>query len=134
MAHKFILASFSPVFKKMLYGNLKETKDVIQVRQTTAEAFALLIDYFYQVDINCEELTIFELFDLVNLAERYDVPELMNELTRQMEIVPITMKNIMEVSITASKFSYFEAASSALLLNCAKVFKENVVKDKDQIE
>ena len=30
-AHKSILAAFSPVFKKMFYGTLKETKDVIPV-------------------------------------------------------------------------------------------------------
>merc|ERR1719481_750481 len=76
MAHKLILASYSPVFKRMFYGAMKETKDVIPVEQCTAKAFSLLIDHFYQVDINCKEMTIEELFDLVNLAEKYDVPKL----------------------------------------------------------
>jgi len=134
MAHKIILASFSPVFKKMFYGAMKETKDVIIVEQSTADAFSLLIDYFYQVDVNCKDMTIVQIFDLVNLAERYDVPDLMDELKGQMELVPITMNNIMEVATIASKFSYFEAASSTLLLNCAKVFKEKVTKDRDQIK
>ena len=133
-AHKLVLASSSPVFKRMFYGAMKETKDVIPVEQSTADAFSLLLDYFYQKDINCKEMTIVELFDLVNLAERYDVPDLMDELKGQMELVPITMKNIMEVVTIASKFSHFEAASSTLLLNCAKVFKEEVTNDRDQIK
>ena len=44
------------------------------------------------------------------------------------------MKNIMEVATTASRFSYFEAASSTLLMHCAKVFKEIVTKDREQID
>ena len=70
MAHKFILASVSPVFKKMFYGVMKESNDIIPVKQTPADAFSLLIDYFYQVEISCKEMTILELFELVNLAER----------------------------------------------------------------
>ena len=78
-----ILASFSPVFKKMFYGAMKETRDEIPVDETTGKAFNKLVDYVYQVDINCEDMSLYELFELVNLAERYDVPELMNELIGQ---------------------------------------------------
>jgi len=134
MAHKFILAACSPVFKKMFYGVLKETSDIIPVKHTTADAFSRLIDYIYQVDICCEGMTILETFDLVNLAERYDVPEFMDELIEQMKLVPITMKNIMEVAKAATEFSHFEAASSALLLNCAKHFQEKVNKAEDQVK
>jgi len=134
MAHKFIMAACSPVFKKMFYGVMKETSDIIPVKHTTADAFSRLIDYIYQVDICCEGMTILETFDLVNLAERYDVPELMDELTEQMKLVPITMKNIMEVATTANKFSHFEAASSALMLTCAKHFQEKVNKAEDQVK
>lgn len=133
-AHKLILAACSPVFKRMFYGAMKETKDVILIEQSTADAFSVLIDYFYQVDINCIDMTVKELFDLVNLAERYDVPELMYELMGQMKIVPICMENLMDVADTALKLSCFELASSTLLMNCAKVFKEKVTKVRDRID
>ena len=55
----------------------------------------------------------------------------MDELTGQMELVPVTMKNIMEVATIASNFSHFEAASSALLLSCAKYFQLHVIKGQD---
>jgi len=133
-AHKLILAACSPVFKRMFYGAMKETKDVILIEQSTADAFSVFIDYFYQVDITCNDMTIKELFDLVNLAERYDVPELMDELTGLMKIVPISMKSLMDVADTALKFSCFELASSTLLLNCAKAFKKKVSKVRDRID
>jgi len=127
-AHKSILAVISPVFKRMFYGAMKETRDVIPVGQTTADAFEKLIDFFYHVDIDYKSMTVLELFDMVNLAEQYDVPKLMQELIVGLTMVPLTMQNFMEVANIASKFSQFENASSALLLHCAKYFHEKVTE------
>ena len=68
--HKIILGLFSPVFKRGFFGPAKESKDVIPVRQTTLEAFKLLVDYIYSKDINLKSLTLLELYDVVNLAEK----------------------------------------------------------------
>jgi len=126
-AHKFILASHSPVFKKMFYGSLKETSDPIIVKDTTIIAFEKLVEYVYQVDIDCKEIAVCELFDLVNLAERYEIGKLKEELRLQMEIVPLTMSNLMEVASIGCKFSkLFETTSASLLGNCAKFFKQNI--------
>jgi len=127
-AHKSILAVISPVFKRMLYGAMKETRDVIPVEQTTADAFEKFIDFFYHVDIDYKNMTVLELFDMVNLAEQYDVPKLMEELIVGLTMVPLTMENFMEVATIASKFSEFEDASSALLLHCAKHFHDKVTE------
>jgi len=127
-AHKSILAVISPVFKRMFYGALKETRNVIPIEQTTADAFEKLIDFFYHVDIDYKSMGVLELFDMVNLAEQYDVPKLMRELIVGLTMVPLTMQNFMEVANIASKFSQFEDASSALLLHCAKYFHEKVIK------
>jgi len=104
-AHKSILAAFSPVFKRMFYGALKETKDVIPVEQTTAEAFENMIKFLYHVDIDYKNMTVSEMFDLVNLAERYDVPKLMQELTVRLTMVPLSMNNFMEVAHIARVFA-----------------------------
>jgi len=133
-AHKIILATFSSVFRAMFFGPVKETKDVITVKETTAEAFKTMIEYFYQVDIDCGEIDVIEMFDIVNLAEKYNVTELNDELKEQMEKVPITMDNLMEVAAIASKFSQFGDISSALLLNCAKLFKKEVRTSGDQVK
>jgi len=132
-AHKFILASHSPVFKKMFYGSLKETSDPIIVKDTTIIAFEKLIDYVYQVDIDCKEIAVRELYDLVNLAERYEIVKLKEELRLQMEIVPMTMGNLMEVSSIGCKFSkLFETTSASLLMNCAKFFQKNIKSAAEQ--
>jgi len=132
-AHKLILASHSPVFKKMFYGSLKETEDSIIVKDTTISAFEKLVEYVYQVDIDCKELTVHELFDLVNLAERYEIVKLGEELRLQMEIVPLTMSNLMEVASIGCKFStLFETTSASLLRNCAKVFQQNIKSAAEQ--
>ena len=44
-AHKNFLAGVSPVFRRMLFGPLKESKDVIEVKDTTFEAFNTMILY-----------------------------------------------------------------------------------------
>jgi len=133
-AHKLFLASQSSVFTKMFYGAVKETKDFIQVDQTTTEAFEKLLDYFYSVDIDCKDMSVSELFDIVNLAEKYNVPKLMDELMKQLAIIPLTMENMMEVATTATQFSQFEGASSALLLHCAQYFNEKVTQPSDRVE
>jgi len=133
-AHKMILATFSSVFRAMFFGPMKESQDVIPVKETTFEAFKKLIDYFYQVDIDCGEIEVIDLFDIVNLAERSNVPELKEELKEQMEKVPIAMENLIEVATIASKFSQFEEVSSALLLNCAKLFQREVHTAADQVQ
>ena len=47
-AHRIFLAGVSPVFRRMFYGPMKETGDVIPVRGTTHEAFATMINYVYR--------------------------------------------------------------------------------------
>ena len=43
-AHKIFLAGVSTVFMRMFFGPLKETREVIEVRGTTSEAFTTMID------------------------------------------------------------------------------------------
>jgi len=133
-AHKSILSAFSPVFKRMFFGALKETKNVIPVEQTTADAFEKMVEFLYHVDIDYQKMTVLEIFDLVNLAERYDVPKLMRELMVSLTMVPLAMDNLMEVAIIASKFSQFENASAALLLHCAKYFHEKISEPREQVK
>merc|ERR1719228_2978758 len=51
-----------------------------------------------------------------------------------MAMIPLTMENMMEVATTATQFSQFEGASSALLLHCAYYFNEKVAQPSDRVE
>ena len=121
--HKLILGLFSPVFKCEFFGAAKETKDTISVRQTTLVAFEKMIDHIYQKEIDWSQLSVLELFDVVNLAEKYDVTSLMEEMEEQMTNIPIKTENLMDVATTAAQFNQFPIASSALLLSCAKFLR-----------
>jgi len=133
-AHKVILAAFSPVFKSMFFGPMKETKNVVQVEQTTHEAFKKLIEYIYQVDIECKNMTLLELYDMVNLAELYDMPQLMDELKVQMGNIPLTMDNLIDIAQTATQFEHFQDVTSSFLLTCAKFLKKSTNSFKEVFE
>jgi len=128
--HKFLLACFSPVFRKMFYGPMKEKSEVISVRQTSFTAFGMMMSYIYQVDIDCKVLTVGELFELMNLTERYDVAGLMEEVKIQMDMIPInSLSTMIQLASTARQFSHFEFASATLLSKCAEFFQKNIRAD-----
>eukprot|EP00092_Neocalanus_flemingeri_P031800 GFUD01034544.1.p1 GENE.GFUD01034544.1~~GFUD01034544.1.p1 ORF type:complete len:299 (-),score=76.61 GFUD01034544.1:11-907(-) len=122
--HKLLLGLFSEVFKRGFYGPAKETKDVVPVKETTVEAFEKMFDYIYRKDIKWGDLSLLEMFDIANLAEKYDIPSLMEEVKAQIEMIPLTTtEDVMDAAHTATQFYQFPAISSALLLSCAKLVK-----------
>ena len=66
-AHKLIMAMCSPVFKKQFYGELKETEDEIVIKEATKDAFITMLDFFYCREVDWEEKTVEELFDIANM-------------------------------------------------------------------
>ena len=69
-AHRFLLAAVSPVFRREFHGPLATSKDVIDIKETTIDAFRMMVNYIYHPgvvkDINCPQL----LCQMLNLAER----------------------------------------------------------------
>jgi len=133
-AHKYILAASSSVFKGMFFGPMKESKDVIDVKETTVEAFKKLIEYIYQVDIECRDISLVELYDIVNLAELYNIPKLTEELKIQMENIPLSMDNLMDVATIASEYSQFEEVSNCVMMSCAKFLQKMIRYPADRLE
>ena len=82
-AHKMILEMVSPTFKTMFYitdvGD--KTSEMIQILETTALAFQIVIDAIYHSKFIGESLegkSVHEVFDVVNVIERYQITELID--------------------------------------------------------
>ena len=60
-AHRLLLAGASPVFRKLFFGSIKNTEDVVEIK----EAFKTMINYIYtSPEAPC---------DVLNLAETYEI-------------------------------------------------------------
>merc|ERR1712142_623526 len=127
-------AAYSTVFRAMFYGPMKKNREVIPVKQTTVEAVQKLVSYFYELQIDGDDMTVLELFELVNLAERYAVTDLKHELEKLLQTFPITRENLMDTAEIAYQYSIFDAGSNALLLNCAKFFLKNITSASEIVE
>ena len=81
-AHRLLLAGTSPVFRRMFFGPMKETGEVVEVKDTTPEAFEAMIDYIYMppdewgvynpTGMSCPQ----KLFDLLSHADRCEILDL----------------------------------------------------------
>ena len=114
-AHKYYLAPVSKVLRKRFFGSLKETKDVIDVRGTTAQAFETMIKFVYHRDCMWEQKSLDELVEVANLAEMYDIEDLMRQVEKAAYKVPINLGNVVEVAHMAEKLSTF---STFIITEC----------------
>ena len=77
--HRFLLAGISPVFRRMFFGPITQTGEVVEVKETTPEAFKTMISFIYMPpvelfhlhDVSCPQ----KLFELP-LAKRYEILDL----------------------------------------------------------
>ena len=134
--HKFLLALASPVFRRGFYGtDFKEKKtESIEMKGTTLKAFKAFICVIYRQPFDLKNMSVTETFDLMNLAERYDLPKLKKKLNQELETMVLSKDSVVEAANTAMKFHQLEEVCQALLNNCAKTLareldtKEAVVK------
>jgi len=133
-AHKMLLGLFSPVFKNEFFGPAKEATDVIPVKQTSLDSFERMVNYIYNKAIKWGDLSVLELYDVVNLAEKYQIPGLLDVVKTQMENIHLTMEDVVEVADTAAQFNQFPTISSSLLQSCAKFLKTNLKTDGDLLQ
>ena len=76
-----------------------------------------------------EGKSVDEVFDVVNLLERYQIKELMKSAKEYLANYPVTEDSVLEVAGDAMKYSnMFEVEARQLLLTCAK-FLEPKLKD-----
>jgi len=132
-AHKYLLASVSPVFRKQFFGKLAEEKNVIDIKETTYYAFKYLMEYIYNglSEINEDEIGLEEIFEIVNLAEKYDIKTLRDEIPRLLGDILIDESNVLDVSRIAMVFKHFEVISNQLLSKCSDYLKLILKTDED---
>ena len=70
-AHKFVVASGSPVFEAMFYGTLREPSDEIRTRDTNSASFRNMLWYLYSDEFVNDEIDMAELVGRLDLARKY---------------------------------------------------------------
>ena len=64
----------------------------------------MIIDYIYKKEVYLYFLTIDELFDVVNLVEKYFLLPLKRKVKKLLEKFPITMDTVIEIASSASEY------------------------------
>ena len=138
-AHKMIMAMASPVFRKMFKQHFKEkdSKEV-KVEETTRAAFQAMVDAIYntkQLSASLEGKTVQEIFDVLNLAVQYEIPELKLGVRNILKAFPVTKDSALEVAIDAKKYARtFGEEAELLFLLCATVLKSKFSNANSVIE
>ena len=81
-AHKFILAIGSPVFEATFYGELAETKDIIELPDCDHKSLSELFRYMYSDEVNLSGSNV---MGVLYLAKKYMVPSLADKCTKYLK-------------------------------------------------
>ena len=112
----------------------KETSDIVPVRQTSLESFETMFDYIYNKTIEWGNVSVLEMYYVVNLAEKYHIPGMLDVVKILMENVHLTMENVIEVADAAAQFNQFPTISSSLIQSYAKFLKTNLKTDGELLQ
>ena len=126
-AHRLFLAGVSPVFKGMFFGPIKDTAEVVEVKETTHEAFDTMVKYIYYNPpggdpfnlhhIRCPQ----KLFELLALANKYQILDLATMTSEALGSLTITRENMIFAATVAKNYKrIFEDVSTKLSLRCLK--------------
>ena len=121
-AHKMIVALHSDHFKNFFYGSGVSFKEgeggMIIIEETTKEAFEDFLGFLYEKKIDFNAKNLEELYEILNLAEMYQVDELKDMLVDVFKNFPVSVETVADVAATAEEFSHFEIHSQALFSGC----------------
>ena len=103
---------------------------MIEIKETSRHAFIFLLNYIYGVSLELtDDLGALKLFEILNLAERYDMEQLKAEVTERLEQLRMREEDVVGVARVAEAFSHFEAVSGAVLASCSRLLKDVIVSD-----
>lgn len=108
-AHKNILAKGSSVFESMFFGGIKEDGD-IEIVDASVDGFKEFLQFFY---IDKVELTMENVNEVLNLANKYNVNECLNVCDKMLE-ENATLQNLCNGLQLAITFERNELKNSLL--------------------
>ena len=126
-AHRWLLAGISTVFRRMFFGSIGEPAgEVVEVKETTPEAFSTMINFIYMPpeelfnlqDVRCPQ----KLFEVMALAERYEILELKMMASDALENLAISRENMIFTATVAHNYKStgFDSVGQKLMVKCLK--------------
>ena len=125
------------MFRQQLFGPLNKGKEKIEVEMTTAEAFQTLIDFIYRKagpdtfsldNIKCPQ----KQFEVLELAERYQVWDLKTSVEEALESFVVTSENfVLSATVASSHKVLFEDFSLILSTRCLKFLQDTARNPHD---
>lgn len=101
-AHKNILATGSPVFNTIFYGNQSKQEPEIHITDAPVAAFKLFVQFFYMDTVN---LTYDNAISVLRLAQKFQVIECFETYTRFMQS-HLSSENVCSALAVANLFSH----------------------------
>ena len=95
------------------------------IEDTTKAAFIVFMGFHYEKNIKFKKMTLKELFETLNLAERYQTKELHDKVNGLIKYFPLNLENVVEVAATTKEFSQFENLSKSLYGRCVAFIEKN---------
>ena len=135
-AHRLLLAAVSPVFRGMFFSPVKETGDMVKVKETSYEAFTTMLRFIYKApgeeflltDISCPQ----KLFELLTVADKYEILALKTLASDALGYLAISNENMIFVATVAKSYKpLFEEVSQELLMRCLKFLFDTTTGGRD---
>ena len=104
---------------------MKAKDGIVVIKDTTKAAFEDFVGFHYEKNIEFNKRTLKELFEILNLAEKYQTKELHDKVDRQIKYFPLTMENVVKVASTTQEFSQFNNLSENLYTRCVVFIEEH---------
>ena len=121
-AHKIIIALHSDHFKNIFFGSgtlFKENEEnVVVIKDTTREAFEDFLGFNYEKKVEFEQKNLIELYEILNLAERYQVKELKDKVCEFIKNFPLSLENVANIAAAALEFVHFPEVAHQLYSKC----------------
>ena len=139
-AHSQLLAGSSPVFRAQFFGPMQEAGKVVEVKDTTSEAFGTMMGYIYRSPgentftlgaISCPQ----ELLEVHELAHKYQLLGLKEMTNRALDTLVITRENMIFTATIAGKYkdTEFEDICKKLLMRCLKFLYDTTSGAPDMV-
>ena len=133
-AHKMVLGMVSPVFRCGFFKmkNHDMVTEEIVIRDTSLPAFKAMIDMIYKketVATILNGLDRCEMFETLNLSERYDIPSMKKDITKHLLRLPLKKNNVVETAALAKDYSQLGGLQSTckdVFTNCSIYLEREV--------